>query len=145
MRNNEAASLPGPEPLRPHAVLVVEDEMLIRFAVADYLRDRGFRVYEAHNGDEAIEFLSFYKVEIDVVFADIMTPGATDGFALTRWVRQYRPDSCVILASGELSLDVLKEAEGATSFFAKPYELRAVLAHINEVIKARDGDGGGTA
>jgi len=39
----------------PSTILVVEDEVLIRFVIADYLRDCGFQVVEAANADEAVE------------------------------------------------------------------------------------------
>ena len=58
-------------------VLVVEDEVLIRMAIADYLRDCGYRVVEAGNSHEAVRVLKT-DVYIDVVFTDVHMPGSVD-------------------------------------------------------------------
>ena len=84
----------------PKTVLVVEDEVLIRWVIADHLRDCGYRVIEAGSGDEAIEVLRRTALTIDVVFSDVGMPGSTDGFALFRWVRQQHPMMKIVLTSG---------------------------------------------
>jgi CheY-like chemotaxis protein len=65
----------------------VEDEVLIRLAVSDYLRDCGYRVVETGSGDEAVTILTKTDVRIDVVFADVSMPGGLNGFGLAQWVR----------------------------------------------------------
>ena len=88
-------------------VLVVEDEVLIRLVIADYLRDCGYKVHEAVSGEEAIAILQAPEVSIDVVFSDVEMPGSMDGFALARWVRANKPGMEVILTSGiERSADI---------------------------------------
>ena len=52
-------------------VLVVEDDVLIRMPIAQYLRDCGYRVIEAANGDEALAVLLHEETNVDVVFSDI--------------------------------------------------------------------------
>jgi CheY-like chemotaxis protein len=84
----------------PRTVLVVEDEVLIRWVIAEHLRECGYRVIEAGNGDEAIEILRRTALTIHVVFSDVRMPGTTDGFALAQWVRKQRPHIKVILTSG---------------------------------------------
>ncbi len=110
----------GPE--LPKTVLVVEDEVLIRWVIADHLRDCGYRVIEAGSGDEAIEVLRRTALVIDVVFSDVRMPGLTDGFALFRWVRQQRPKMKIVLASGMANA---ADATGAlceeAHLVAKPY------------------------
>jgi CheY-like chemotaxis protein len=68
-------------------VLVVEDDVLIRMPIAQYLRDCGYKVIEAANGDEAMAVLSHKETVVDVVFTDIEMPGALDGFGLAKWTR----------------------------------------------------------
>ena len=68
---------------RQPAVLVVEDEVLIRSAVAEYLRIAGNLVVEAANAAEAIAVFAA-GVPIDVVFSDIHMPGTTDGLSRLR-------------------------------------------------------------
>ena len=75
---------------RSATIVVVEDEVLVRMVVADYLRYRGFRVVEAGTADEAIRVLGTGE-RVYVVFSDVQTPGSPDGFALARRIRRERP------------------------------------------------------
>ena len=80
-------------------VLVVEDDVLTRIAVAEYLRDCGFRVIEASGGLEGKTVLQ-QGPEIDVLFADARLAGDDNGFALASWARRHRPSLMVILSAG---------------------------------------------
>lgn len=84
---------------RPRTILVVEDEILIRTAVALHLRDAGYRVVEAANADEALRALAADGT-IDLVFSDVNMPGGMDGNELARILRRDRPAMKVVLASG---------------------------------------------
>ena len=84
----------------PKTVLIVEDEVLIRWVIAEHLRECGYRVIEAGSGDEALDILRRTALSIDVVFSDVRMPGAIDGFALAQWVRRQRPAIKVVLTSG---------------------------------------------
>jgi len=84
----------------PGTVLVVEDEVLIRWVITEHLRNCGYRVMEAGSGDEAIDILRRTALTVDVVFTDVQMPGSIDGFALAQWVRRQRPTIKLILTSG---------------------------------------------
>ena len=114
-------------------VLIVEDEVLIRFALADFLRDNNFKVYEAHDATEAIQLLSFYRADIDVVFTDVRLPGAIDGFSLAQWVQRYKPDAAVVLGSG-YPIDLAGATIDDITFFAKPYDLKAVRLTLDSLM-----------
>jgi CheY-like chemotaxis protein len=119
-------------------VLVVDDEVLVRYAICDYLRECGYKVIEAADGDEAFEVLNDAQVNVDVILSGVQTPGSIDGFALARWVRANRPDVGVILA-GTLSRAVEAAAglceEGP--MLAKPYEPQAVVNRIKRLMAER--------
>lgn len=119
-------------------VLVVEDEVLVRMVVAEYLRDCGFMVIEAGSAQEA---LALFKVdiEVDVVFSDIQMPGEMDGFALNQWLRRHRPDVKVILTSGAASAankaaDLCHEGP----LLPKPYDSEDVERRIRQLLAARN-------
>jgi CheY-like chemotaxis protein len=133
------AGSPFPDPQeRIPAILVVEDEVLIRLVIADYLRDCGFRVFEAGTAAEAVEILEADKAAIDLVFADICMPGEMDGFGLARWVRNNRPRLPIVLTSGDAKKSqTAKELCENEPFFSKPYEVAEVVAHIRAVIDRR--------
>jgi CheY-like chemotaxis protein len=113
---------------------VVEDEVLVRLAVADYLRRCGYRVLEAGSGDEALVILGTGEA-VELVFSDVQMPGATDGFGLARWVREHRPGVDVILTSG-----MARKAEkagdlcGHGPLLAKPYNHDRLLRRIRELL-----------
>ena len=117
-------------------VLIVEDEVLVRFALADHLREQGFKVYEARNADEAIQLLSFYRGEVDVIFSDIVMPGELDGFELAMWVRKHRPDVQVILNSAYYA-DIERDSNLRDVFFSKPYDLKAVVERLAAAVRWR--------
>ncbi|MGE0421120.1 MAG: response regulator [Reyranellaceae bacterium] len=83
----------------PATVLVVEDEVLIRLAVADYLRACGYRVLEASTGEEAQAIFGDHQ-RIEVLLTDIELGRGMSGFELARWARAQYPDVRILLTSG---------------------------------------------
>ena len=67
------------------AVLVVDDEPIVRDVLTRYLARDGHRVVAAASGDEAR--MKIEEDAPDLVVLDIMLPGETDGLALCRWIR----------------------------------------------------------
>ncbi|MBL8779316.1 MAG: response regulator [Alphaproteobacteria bacterium] len=122
---------------RKPTILVVEDEVLLRVALAEYLRDCGFKVYEASNGADAISLLKSRKYMIDLVLSDVDMPDV-DGFTLAQWIHKYRPDLPIQLASGDRKKsDNAKTLCENEPFFAKPYDLQKVVAFVRNAIEAR--------
>jgi CheY-like chemotaxis protein len=118
----------------PQTVLVVEDEVIIRLVIAEYLRECGYRVHEAVNADEAILILRAPEVSIDIVFSDVEMPGEMDGFGLARWVRANMPETQVILTSGaERSADIAGTLCEAGPLLEKPYPTQDVLDRIRQL------------
>ena len=111
--------------------ILVEDEVLIRSAVAEYLRIAGNLVVEAANAAEAIAVFAA-GVPIDVVFSDIHMPGTTDGLSLARWVCDHHPGTRVVLTSG--NADAARAAEVAEIFFPKPYRTAEVAMRIRSLL-----------
>ena len=113
-------------------VLVVEDEVLIRLEITEYLRSQGFRVLEAANGDEAKQILSSGE-RIEVLFSDVNMPGNIDGLELAYWVRQNQPWIEVILTSGNSRPDVKERWDGI--LIEKVYDTAAVALQIRLVLQ----------
>jgi len=139
MAETKRAGSPFPDSKeRCPAVLVVEDEVLIRLVIADYLRECGFKVYEAATALEAIEILESHKAAIDLVFSDVRLPGEMSGFTLAQWVRKNRPGVAIILTSGDArKSEAARELCENEPFFAKPYDVQLVVSHIRTLIDAR--------
>jgi DNA-binding NtrC family response regulator len=121
----------------PETILVVEDDILVRMPIAQYLRDCGYKVIEAVNADEAMTVLLHQETVVDVVFSDIEMPGTVDGFGLAKWIREHRPGVNVLLAG-----TVPRAVEEAKELceqgpVPKPYEAQAVHDHIRRLLAVR--------
>ena len=112
MRPGESRKIP--------AVLIVEDEPLVRLGAAKFIADEGFEVIEAANADEAIRILEARK-DVRIVFTDIHMPGSMDGLKLARAVRNRWPPIKIIVTSGRDPVTEQDLPEGSR-FFAKPYD-----------------------
>jgi len=119
-------------------VLVVEDDILIRLVIAQYLRECGYKVIEAANGEEAVIVLKQAELKIDVVFSTVQMPGAMDGFALARWTRQNRKGVDVILAgSPSRAAEAAGDLCESGPLLSKPYEPQQVVDRIRRLMADR--------
>lgn len=116
------------------AVLIVEDEILIRALIADTLSCQGFKIYEAIDADEAIDILERHA-DVAIVFTDINMPGSMDGIRLAHFVRDRWPPVKFIVTSGktfikngDLPIDAI--------FLSKPYSPDFVAQTITRLIAA---------
>src|ERR1700684_1156138 len=91
-------------------VLLVEGDITVRHPLAEYLRECGFTVFEASNGDEAKLAMTAPNLQIEVVLADMMTEGS--GFTLQRWIKENNHTAEVILAG---ATETAGERAGSTS------------------------------
>lgn len=118
---------------RPGRVLVVEDDVALRFVVSEVLRDGGLTVIEAASGDEALDYLRG-DPHVDLVFTDVHMPGATDGLALAARIHETWPDIQVLLTSGR------HHPDHPVPFIAKPYVFASVLATVQTMLEGSDGE-----
>jgi CheY-like chemotaxis protein len=117
----------------PATILVVEDEVLIRLMIAEYLREFGYTVLEARNGDEAARLLHGGD-QVDVVFSDVRMPGRIDGLALAKWIARNRPQIGVLLTSAYVAPADLADSGAAVSgLVRKPYAPGEVLHRVREL------------
>ena len=103
---------------RQCAVLVVDDELLIRMFACDLLADRGFKTIEAERGDEALAILDEHP-EISVLLTDINMPGRPDGIGLAHDARGRRPDLRIVVTFGRI-IPHCSELPPGSCFVAKP-------------------------
>jgi CheY-like chemotaxis protein len=119
---------------RQPVVLVVEDEVLVRSTIADYLRDARYTVIEAANADEALEVFASWE-RVDVVFTDVQMPGAMDGLMFVLWVHEHYPHVQVLVTSGKGDAALSSGFVADDAFFPKPYRLEAVAARIRSLVE----------
>lgn len=118
-------------------IMLVEDEDAVRVFSARALRNKGYQVLEAKNGEAALQQLGTDGNRIDLLITDVVMP-QMDGPTLARHVRQMRPDMRVIFISGYAE-DRLGEIDGVevAHFLPKPFSLKQLASKVKEVI--RDG------
>ncbi|HEX4297549.1 MAG TPA: response regulator [Devosia sp.] len=109
-------------------VLVVEDEALLLFTIADDLRAAGFRVFEATSAPAALRLLDTLG-GIDVLFTDVDMPGGMNGLQLAQKVRDRWPAAAVLITSGHVNLGDGDLPRGG-QFLAKPYIPASVISAI---------------
>ncbi|WP_060493551.1 response regulator [Pseudomonas sp. NBRC 111140] len=114
-------------------LLVVDDDDEIRELLCDYLKDAGYTVLAAADGEQMREQLARQKVELVVL--DLMLPDE-DGLSLCRQL-QATPGLAVIMLSAKGStLDRIIGLEvGADDYLAKPFEPRELIARIKAVLR----------
>ena len=111
-------------------ILIVEDDVLIRAAAAQYLRGAGFEVLEAVSVEQALEVLRASPVE--AVFTDVKLPGSQNELDLMRIVRSDFPKAKVLLTSGVMKAD--EATLDGTTLLRKPYFLFEVERHLRALL-----------
>jgi two-component system response regulator PilR (NtrC family) len=115
-------------------ILVVDDEQSMRQMVAIALRQQGYDVVMAEDGEVATRELEASKV--DVVVSDIKMP-KFDGIELLRFAREHSPDTEVILMTAFTSTDSAIEALrlGAYDYISKPFEIDELLVTVAHALE----------
>ena len=127
-------------PGRHLCVLVVEDETLIRWSIAETLVQKGHRVVEASNASTALQALSDPPAPIDVVLLDYRLPDSND-LGLLRCIRRMRPDSAVVMMTAFGTPEVTKGAIelGAYRVLNKPFDMHGLESLVLEAHDAKSG------
>ena len=133
--------MPNPDGAAPDTaarVLVVDDEPAVRAVAKTALLDEGYEVLEAGDGRQALERLAASDVPVDVVLLDLTMP-ALSGTETLREIRQFFPDTKVILSSGYAEPEALARAGGgqAAAFLPKPYTPAMLTSVVREVVQRR--------
>ena len=116
-------------------ILLVEDEELLIEMVSFLLESKGYKVFVAQDGAEAIEVYKKHIQEIALVLTDMGLPTMT-GMEEFKKLKEIDPNVKVILASGyfepDMKADLLKA--GAKGFLQKPYMSDVILQTLREVL-----------
>lgn len=114
-------------------ILIVEDEIRMREFVSVYFRAEGYTVYEANDGEEALDI--FKKKTIDLIVLDIMID-KLDGKEVCRIIRENSEVPIIMLTALEGEDDQLKCYEfGADDYITKPFVAKILIAKANRLLK----------
>ncbi len=112
---------------------LVEDDSASRYALARILRNKGYEVIEATDGNEA--FRLFEKSHLDLVITDLRMPNQ-NGLVLIARIRVKWPNMPILLMSVFLSEAAGKlVAEGLAEFIHKPIEPEDLIATVQRCMK----------
>lgn len=116
-----------------NAVLIVDDESLIRWSLAESLESADCRVLEAASAREALDLVARQPNDISVILLDLRLPDSND-LSLLRRIRQISPRSRVILMTAYGSPEILAEAltAGASNVLSKPFDMGNVVGLIRD-------------
>ena len=115
-------------------ILVADDEAILEL-ILTILRDEGYRVTPAINGDVALVILQ-QRLPFQLLITDIAMPGLLDGYALARKARELRPEMQTIYMTGFASMASVR-SRGAPygQTIVKPWTTQVLLAAVASVIR----------
>jgi CheY-like chemotaxis protein len=124
--------------LHGRVVVVADDDPGVTWFISDLLRTAGCEVYEALDGQTALE--TAFRVHPELVVSDILMPGL-DGFALSRALRRdvaLRDVPVILLSWKEDLLQRVRElGASAAAYMRKESDSRSILARVREVLRPR--------
>jgi signal transduction histidine kinase/CheY-like chemotaxis protein len=116
-------------------ILLVEDEEGVRAMAGEVLREAGYEVLEAANGEDALALLRRRSARVDLVISDVVMP-RMGGAALAQELHRSHPGLPVLLTSGhtERALADYGVSSDDIPFLAKPFAPAAMLARIRDLL-----------
>ena len=110
-------------------ILVVEDDPFIREFVVEVLREEGFDVVQAADGEEALKWCR--QRFADVLVTDVRLPGKVDGWQIAERCREHNPDLPVIYATG--FSPVTPRPVAGSMLLQKPFHPQDIVKAVRQV------------
>lgn len=116
-------------------ILVVEDEDQARGYTVKALKQRGYEVLEASDGQEGLDIIYSEKGKFDLIISDISMP-RLDGPSMICKSRKHYEDIAVLIISGNSGEDLDRDLEkiGDVPFLAKPYTLEGLVLKVKDIL-----------
>lgn len=128
------------EPAADHAgrgetILVIDDEVLVRETMAEFLREQGYRVLEADDGSSGLKFLESDD-HIDLLVTDVGLPGGLNGRQVADAARRTRPGLKVLFVTGYAANSFVGSGmlEEGMEVVTKPFELDALANLVGQLV-----------
>lgn len=114
-------------------ILIVDDEELIRNVIKEYSLSEGYKIYEAEDGQQAINIIK--NNNIDIVILDIMMP-KLDGYKACAEIKKIKEVPIIMLSARKEEFDKLTGFElGVDDYITKPFSPKELMARIKAVCK----------
>jgi DNA-binding response OmpR family regulator len=119
-------------------IVVVEDDRHIADLVELYLRQEGFRVVQAADGERGLEAVRDQRPRL--VILDVGLPGGVDGLEVCRRLRAAGDVPVLVLTARDGEIDrVLGLEMGADDYVTKPFSPRELMARVKAILRRADG------
>lgn len=116
-------------------IIIADDEARIRKLVGDFLRQAGYNVIEAQDGDEAYELFIKHKDSLSLIILDIMMPGL-NGWEVTKKIRETSNLPVIILTARSEEFDELMGYEsGADDYVTKPFSPSILVKRVEALLR----------
>lgn len=117
-------------------VLVVEDEPTLREIVSEVLREYGYLVSEAQDGNEALLAFRTASTPVDLVVTDLVMPGGMTGVELAEQLTRTTPELKVLITSGYSSEIIGSDSplDRGVPFLSKPYQPSRLLMFVHQTL-----------
>ena len=135
-----AQEQPGPN--LGEAVLLVEDEAAVRAMAAEQLRELGYHVTEAGDGNAALKLLRS-GLRVDALVTDVGLPGGLNGRQLAEAAREGRPGLPVLFITGYAGTLFDGEMAPGMGVIVKPFTLDALANRVRAMLERKGTAGGG--
>jgi PAS domain S-box-containing protein len=142
-RSNETASAAEPAPAgslrgRSEVILVVEDDDMVRASAVGMLRDLGYACMHASDGASALQILKA-GTKIDLLFTDVIMPGAVKARELAAEAERLRPGLPVLFTSGFTDDAIVHQGrlDPGVQLISKPYARDDLARRILALLKDR--------
>lgn len=128
--------VPAPKAEAKHAVLVVEDEPVLRMLIVDVMTELGYEVFEADDSASGLSILQS-SVPIDLLISDIGLPGGMNGRQMAELALSHRPDLKVLFITGYAENAVFNHGHLAPGMqvLTKPFEMNVLASKVYGLIK----------
>jgi CheY-like chemotaxis protein len=122
--------------VRPVGILIMDDQELARALLGKSLQDRGFHVWLAENGKQAVEIYRRHRHRIQMVVLDVQLPGQ-DGPQTLRALQQINPNVMCCFLTGDLGSYSEEQLlrQGARRVFYKPVRLTELSRSLNRLTR----------
>jgi two-component system, cell cycle sensor histidine kinase and response regulator CckA len=128
--------MPFEASLPPPTVLVVDDDAIVRRVVQGHLSDAGYRIFEAEDGQEALEVLE-RTGSVDLVIVDMVMPRLNGPGLIAELIRRRPSQSVLLISAYPAERETVEEGRPSHPFLPKPFTRDQLLAKVGEAARAR--------